>query len=108
MANIIKKENNWKIKLLLFCNIFIYKIQYNQLKDKVANFKINMQKIIDFLSDNNQLESSMEQKTLFTVKKKKKTLTITLPARPYVICLHYFTCFISYYFCISWSESHIT
>ena len=31
-----------------------------------------MQKVIDFLSDNNQLESSMEQKTLFTVKKKKK------------------------------------
>ena len=31
-----------------------------------------MQKVIDFLSDNNQLESSMEQKTLFTAKKKKK------------------------------------
>ena len=36
-----------------------------------------MQKVIDFLSDNNQLESSMEQKTLFTVKKKKPKKTKT-------------------------------
>ena len=35
-----------------------------------------MQKVIDFLSDNNQLESSMEQKTLFTVKKKNTAETI--------------------------------
>ena len=60
------------MKLLLFCNISIYKIQCNQLKGKVANFKINMQTVIDFLSDNNQLESSMEQKTLLTAKKNKK------------------------------------
>lgn len=113
LVNIIKKENNWKIKLLLFCNIFIYKIQYNQLKDKVANLKINTQKVIDFLSDNNQLESSMEQKTLFTVKKKnqkkqKQTLTIILPTRPYVICLHYLTCFISLFlYFLKWKSHNI-
>lgn len=39
---------------------------------KVANFKINMQKATDFLSNNNnQLEDIMEQKTLFAAKQNK-------------------------------------